>query len=86
VTKHPDAIFLVDIMDHKTVINEAKKVGVPVVAMSSTNSDPSLVDCIIPGNDKSVRSIEFVVDYIKNAVEEGRKEYSSKPIKETSSK
>mgnify|MGYP001592812689 CR=1 FL=1 len=69
--KHPDAIFIVDAGEHSITIAEAKKVGVPVVSISNTNTDPNIVKHAIPANDKSISTIQFILDYIKDAIAEG---------------
>jgi len=69
--KHPDMIFLVDAPEHEIAIKEAKKVGVPIVALSNTNTDPSMVDHLIPANDKSVKSIKFILDKLKESIVKG---------------
>jgi small subunit ribosomal protein S2 len=69
--KHPDVIFLVDIDEHKTTIKEAKANNIPIVALSDTNTDPSLVNYIIPANDRSVKSISIVLNGIQKAVKDG---------------
>ena len=71
ISKHPDVIFVVDIEKENIVVKEAKKVGVPIVALVDTNSDPSQIKIPIPGNDDAVRSIKLVTSLISNAVIEG---------------
>lgn len=71
--KIPDAIFIVDSQEHNVVIKEAKRVGVPVVALSNTHTDPTLVDHPIPGNDRSIKSVEFIMDFLKSEILQGVK-------------
>lgn len=66
--KHPDAIFIVDAGDHDITIKEATKIGIPVVAVANTNANPSLVQYPIPANDKSIKSIQYILDYVKDAL------------------
>ncbi len=66
------AIVLIDIKKEQSALREAAVMGIPVVALVDTNSDPSLVDYIIPGNDDAPRSIKFVVDYLEQAVKRGQ--------------
>jgi len=75
--KLPDVIFLVDSCEHDIVVKEAKKVGVPVVALSSTHTDPTLVDYPIPANDRSKKSIEFIMDFLKSEILKGLKKSES---------
>lgn len=65
------ALVLIDIKKEVTALKEALVAQVPVVALVDTNSDPSLVDYIIPGNDDSPKSIAFVLDYLSQAVQRG---------------
>lgn len=70
--KIPDAIFILDIKNEKTAFAEAKKKGVPVVAVCDTNVDPTGVDYMIPANDDATKSIELIVKLIAEAVKEGK--------------
>ncbi len=66
------AIVLVDVKKEDTALREANIAGIPVVSLVDTNSDPSLVDYIIPSNDDSPKAIEFVMNYLAEAVERGK--------------
>lgn len=68
------AIVLVDIKKEDTALREAVSVGVPVVALVDTNSDPSLVDYVIPTNDDAPQAISLIVNYLADAVETGKKQ------------
>ncbi len=70
--KAPAAIFIVDPRKEKIAISEAKKLGIPVVAIVDTNCDPEEVDYVIPGNDDAIRAVKLVTSTIANAVIEGR--------------
>ncbi len=72
----PAALFVVDTRREKTAIKEAKIVGIPVVALVDTNSNPDEVDYAIPGNDDALRSISIIVKTLADAVEEGYAEYA----------
>ncbi|WP_322497902.1 30S ribosomal protein S2 [Candidatus Cyrtobacter comes] len=67
----PDMIFVIDTNEHKIAIQEAKKLGISVVAMVDTNSDFSGVDYIIPANDDATRSIKFIASLISDAIIDG---------------
>ena len=73
LTKLPQAIFLVGAREAKNAIREARKVGVPVVALVDTNTNPSLIDYPIPSNDDAMRAIEMMVGLMGDAVMEGQK-------------
>ncbi|MDY0011395.1 MAG: 30S ribosomal protein S2 [Rhodocyclaceae bacterium] len=68
----PDALFVVDVGYHKIAVTEAKKLGIPVVAIVDTNHSPEGVDYIIPGNDDSSRAIRLYARGVADAVLEGR--------------
>jgi small subunit ribosomal protein S2 len=72
MTKHPGALFVVDIGKEKIALNEAFKVGVPIVALVDTDYDPQLVDVLIPGNDDAIRSVRLVIGRIADAIIEGK--------------
>ncbi len=68
----PDALFVVDIGHEDIAIKEAKKLGIPVVAVVDTNYDPALVDYPIPGNDDAIRAVQLYVSAAADAVLEGK--------------
>jgi len=70
--KLPDIIFMVDLKKEGIAIKEAKKLGIPVVAVVDTNCDPNLVTYCIPGNDDAIRGLNLFVNQIAEAVMEGR--------------
>ena len=70
--KLPQVLFIVDIEKEKIAIAEAKRLGIPVVAIVDTNCDPTEVDYAIPGNDDSVRSITLITRHITEAIASGK--------------
>ena len=68
----PDAIFIVDPRKERNAVLEAKKLGIPVVAIIDTNCDPDDADYIIPGNDDAIRAIKLISSVLANAVIEGK--------------
>ena len=68
----PDAIFVIDVGYHKIAVTEAKKLGIPLVAVVDTNHSPESVDFVIPGNDDSSRAIRLYARGVADAVIEGR--------------
>lgn len=70
----PDMLFVVDVDHERIAINEANKLGIPVVGIVDTNSNPDGVDYIIPGNDDSIRAIKLYAASIADSVLEGRAE------------
>jgi small subunit ribosomal protein S2 len=67
----PHAIFIIDPHQESIAISEARKLGIPVVAITDTNCDPDLVDFVIPGNDDAIRSIRLITNRIADACIEG---------------
>ena len=68
----PGAMFVVDPRKEKIAISEAKKLGIPVVAIVDTNCDPDEVDYVIPGNDDAIRAVKLIASTISNAILEGK--------------
>jgi small subunit ribosomal protein S2 len=68
----PDAIFVIDTKKEHIAVTEARKLGLPVVAIVDTNCDPDEVDYVIPGNDDAIRSVALVTRVIADAIAEGR--------------
>ena len=67
----PDAIFVIDSNKEQIAVREARKLGIPVVAVVDTNCDPSEVDYVIPGNDDALRAIRLFASKISDSVAEG---------------
>ena len=70
--KLPAALFIVDPRKERNAIAEAKKLGIPVVAIVDTNCDPDEIDYVIPGNDDAIRAIRLIAATMANAAIEGR--------------
>jgi small subunit ribosomal protein S2 len=68
----PDALFVIDIGHEDIAIKEAKKLGIPVIAVVDTNYDPALVDYAIPGNDDAIRAVQLYASAAADAVLEGK--------------
>jgi small subunit ribosomal protein S2 len=75
----PDAMFVIDVGYHKIAITEAKKLGIPVIAVVDTNHTPDGVQYIIPGNDDSTRAIRLYARGVADAVLEGRSLVNREP-------
>ncbi|HTV82610.1 MAG TPA: 30S ribosomal protein S2 [Acidobacteriaceae bacterium] len=67
----PDAIFVVDSSNEAIAVKEARKLGIPVVAVVDTNCDPTVVDYVIPGNDDALRAIRLFTSKVADSVVEG---------------
>jgi len=72
MTKIPSALFLIDPLKEKSALAEAKRVGIPVVAMVDTNCNPEIIDHLIPSNDDAIRAVTLVCTKIADAVIEGK--------------
>ncbi|HZW48569.1 MAG TPA: 30S ribosomal protein S2 [Bacillota bacterium] len=72
MTKLPDALFVIDPRKEKNAISEAKRLGIPVVAIVDTNCDPDEIDYVIPGNDDAIRAVKLLASKIADAIIEGR--------------
>ena len=68
----PAALFIVDPKKEKIAVSEARKLGIPIVAIVDTNCDPDEVDYVIPGNDDAIRAVKLIAGTMANAVLEGK--------------
>jgi len=78
----PDAIFVIDSNKEQIAVREARKLGIPVVAVVDTNCDPSEVDYVIPGNDDALRAIRLFTSKISESIAEGAQLMTDKQIAE----
>ncbi len=74
----PGVVFVVDINNDINAIRDARKLGIKIVAIADTNTDPSLVDYPIPANDDAIRSLQLIVSYVQQAVEAGKAAHDKK--------
>ena len=77
--KQPAAMFIVDPRKERIAVLEAKKLGIPIVAIVDTNCDPDEVDFVIPGNDDAIRAVKLIAGAMADAVIEGRQGEQSAP-------
>lgn len=68
----PGTVFIVDVVNDNNAVREAKKLGVPIVAIVDTNADPSQITHPIPANDDAIKTIQLILDYVKAAIESGK--------------
>ena len=68
----PGAVFIVDILTDNLALLEARKLKIPVVALTDTNTDPTLVDYPVPCNDDATKTITLVLEYVKQAIDAGK--------------
>ncbi|MBZ4680956.1 30S ribosomal protein S2 [Thermodesulfobacterium sp.] len=79
----PQALFVVDPVHEKIAVKEARKLGIPIVAIVDTNCDPDLIDYIIPGNDDAIRAVKLITGKIADACLEGLEIYKEKMAAQT---
>jgi len=82
MTRLPDAIFVIDSNKEQIAVREARKLGIPVVAVVDTNCDPSEVDYVIPGNDDALRAIRLFTSKISESIAEGAQLMTDKQVAE----
>jgi small subunit ribosomal protein S2 len=70
--KQPDAVFVVDLRKEQLAVREARRLGLPIIALVDTNCDPDEADYVIPGNDDAIRSCSLVIRAIADAIEAGK--------------
>jgi len=86
--RHPDALLVVDLRKEAIAVREAKRLGLPVIALVDTNCDPDEADYIIPGNDDAIKACELVIRTIADSIEAGKQkvkveEFEPAPAEET---
>ena len=78
----PSALFVVDVLKERIAVAEANRLGIPVIAMVDTNSDPTTVDYVIPANDDASKSIELIAGTLVAAMAEGLEERKAEKLDE----
>jgi len=76
------AVFVVDVLNDDIAVKEARKLGVPIVALIDTNADPGVADYPIPCNDDATKTINLIMDYVQSAIEAGKGK-AKKPVDKT---
>lgn len=82
----PGALFIVDPRKERIAVSEAKKLGIPIVAIVDTNCDPDEIDYVIPGNDDAIRAVRLIAGAMANAIIEGREGQMGAAAQETEEK
>ena len=78
--RQPDAVFIVDLRKEQLAVREARRLGLPIVALVDTNCDPDEADFIIPGNDDAIRSCSLVVRAIADGIAAGQSKVTAKEM------
>jgi small subunit ribosomal protein S2 len=81
--RQPDAVFIVDLKKEQLAVREARRLGVPIVALVDTNCDPDEADYIIPGNDDAIRSCSLIVRAIADGIAAGQSKVTEKEMAAT---
>jgi small subunit ribosomal protein S2 len=75
--RQPDAVFIVDLRKEQLAVREARRLGLPVIALVDTNCDPDEADYVIPGNDDAIRSCSLVIKAVADGIEAGKQKVSA---------
>ena len=78
--RQPDAVFIIDLKKEQLAVREARRLGLPVVALVDTNCDPDEADYVIPGNDDAIRSCGLIARVIADAVEAGKQKVTAQEM------
>jgi len=78
--KMPGAVFVVDAKKEEIAVKEARKLGIPIVAIADTNADPDLLDYPIPANDDAMRSIKLIIEFVAEGILDGKKQFDQTEI------
>jgi small subunit ribosomal protein S2 len=80
------AVVIIDVRKEQAAVKEASVMGIPIVGLVDTNSDPSLIDYVIPGNDDSIKSISLVIDYLGQEIKRGKELATHKAAEEAAAR
>src|SRR5690242_4379179 len=80
--RQPDAVVIVDLKKEALAVREARRLGIPVVALVDTNCDPDEADYVIPGNDDAIRSCNLVVHALAEAISNGKQKVSAQELQQ----
>jgi small subunit ribosomal protein S2 len=76
--RQPDAVFIIDLKKEALAVREARRLGLPVIALVDTNADPDEADYVIPGNDDAIRSCGLIARVIADAIENGKQKVTAR--------
>ena len=80
--RQPDAIFIIDLRKEQLAVREARRLGMPIVALVDTNCDPDEADYVIPGNDDAIRACNLIVHSLAEAVNDGKQKVSAQELQQ----
>src|SRR5207302_10580858 len=78
--RQPDAVFIIDLKKEQLAVREARRLGLPVVALVDTNCDPDEADYVVPGNDDAIRSCALITRVIADAVAAGKQKVTAQEL------
>jgi small subunit ribosomal protein S2 len=78
--RQPDAVFIIDLKKEQLAVREARRLGLPVIAVVDTNADPDEADYVIPGNDDAIRSCSLVTRVLADAIEAGKQKVTQREL------
>jgi small subunit ribosomal protein S2 len=78
----PGALFVIDCKKERLAVNEANKLGIPIIALVDTNCDPDLIQHVVPGNDDAIRSCRLMVNALSEAILDGQRMLSERELRE----
>jgi small subunit ribosomal protein S2 len=84
--RQPEAVFIVDLRKEQLAVREARRLGLPVIALVDTNCDPDEAQFVIPGNDDAIRSCHVVIKAIADGIEAGKKKVTENELKAKAAK
>jgi small subunit ribosomal protein S2 len=86
MAQRPGAVFVFDMNEDANAVREARKLGVTLIGIADTNTDPTQADIAIPCNDDAIKAIELIADYARQAVEQGKAKHQKTADKDTDTK
>ncbi len=84
--RQPDAVFIVDLRKEQLAVREARRLGLPIIALVDTNCDPDEADFVIPGNDDAIRSCSLIIRAVADAIEAGKNKVSREELQAAAAK
>ena len=84
--RQPDAVVILDLRKEQIAVREAKRLGLPVIALVDTNCDPDDADFVVPGNDDAIRACSLIVRVIADAVDQGRQKVREEDFRKAAEK
>lgn len=72
MANRPGAVFVADVISEANAVREARKLGIPIIAIVDTNADPTLISYPIPANDDAIKSVQLIVGYVTQAIKDGK--------------